>query len=105
MLSVSLDEALELRHLGHPGKSLLAAGITSGLCKLLTQPLTGLLRALSEHAKHYGTIHNAAPLDPANFHGQRGNSSARITRLLNHLLLSHRLPSLPTLSTLTDMCV
>ena len=36
MLSVSLDEALELRHLGHPGKSLLAVGITSGLCRLLT---------------------------------------------------------------------
>src|SRR5713226_4097043 len=44
MLSVSLDEALELRHLGHPGKSLLAVGITSDLCNLLTQPLTGLLR-------------------------------------------------------------
>ena len=63
MLSVSLDEAIELRQLGHTGKSCQAVGITSGLCKLLTRELTGLLRALAEHAKHYGTIPNAAPLD------------------------------------------
>src|SRR6266568_7368380 len=47
MLSVSLDEAIELRELGYPGKSLQAVGITSGLCKLLTEMLAGLLRALS----------------------------------------------------------
>ena len=105
MLSVSLDEALELRHLGHPGKSLLAVGITSGLCKLLTQPLTGLLRALSEHAKHYGTIPNAAPLDPANFQGQRGQRSARMSGLINHVLLSHRLQFLHKVSTLEEMVV
>src|SRR5258708_10878892 len=105
MLSVSLDEALELRHLGLPGKSLLAVGITSGLCKLLTQPLTGLLRALSEHAKHYGTIPNAAPLDPANFQGQRGQRSARMSGLINHVLLSHRLQFLHKVSTLEEMVV
>jgi hypothetical protein len=105
MLSVSLDEALELRHLGHPGKSLLAVGITSGLCKLLTQPLAGLLRALSEHAKHYGTVPNAAPLDPANFQGQRGQRSARMSGLLNHVLFSHRLQFLHKVSTLEEMVV
>jgi len=105
MLSVSLDEALELRHLGHPGKSLLAVGITSGLCRLLTQPLAGLLRALSEHAKHYGTIPNAAPLDPANFQGHRGQRSARMSGLLSHVLLSHRLQFLHKVSTLEDMVV
>ena len=36
MLSVSLNEALELRHHGQPGKSLQAVGMTSGLCRLLT---------------------------------------------------------------------
>src|SRR5260370_4153317 len=71
MLSVSLDEAIELRQLGHAGKSLQALGVTSGLCKLLTQTLAGLLHALCGHAKHYGTIPNAAPLDPANFHAQK----------------------------------
>ena len=103
MFSVSLDEAIELRQLGQPGKSLQAVGITSGLCGLLTQLLGGLLRALSEHAKHYGTIPNAAPLDPANFQGQRGQRSARMSSLLNHVLLSQRLQFLHKVSTLEEM--
>jgi hypothetical protein len=103
MLSVSLDEAIELRQLGHSGKSLQAVGITSGLCKLLTQMLGGLLRSLSEHAKHYGTIPNAAPLDPDNFQGHRGQRSARMSSLLNHVLLSQRLQFLHKVSTLEEM--
>ncbi|HEV1994749.1 MAG TPA: hypothetical protein VGR03_10490 [Candidatus Acidoferrum sp.] len=103
MLSVSLDEALELKHLGHSGKSLQAMGITSGLCRLLTQTLAGLLRALSEHSKHFGTIPNTAPLDPANFQGQRGQRSARMSSLLSHVLLSHRLQFLHKVSTLEEM--
>ena len=103
MLSVSLNEAMELRDLGQPGKSLQAVGITSGLCRLLTQALAGLLRALSEHAKHYGTIPNAAPLDPANFQGHRGQRSARMSSLLNHVLLSQRLQFLHKISTLEEM--
>jgi hypothetical protein len=103
MLSVSLDEAIELWQLGRRGTSLQAVGITSGLCKLLTQTLAGLLRALSEHAKHYGTIPNAAPLDPANFQGQKGRRSARMSCLLNHVLLSQRLQFLHKVSTLEEM--
>ena len=103
MLSVSLDEAIELWQMGHSSKSLQAVGITSGLCKLLTQTLAGLLRALSEHAKHYGTIPNAAPLDPANFQGPRGQRSARMSSLLNHVLLSQRLQFLHKVSTLEEM--
>jgi len=103
MLSISLDEAIELRQAGQPGKSLQALGITSGLCNLLTQMLSGLLRALSEHAKHYGTIPNAAPLDPANFQGPRGQRSARMSGLLNHVLLSQRFQFLHKVSTLEEM--
>ena len=103
MLSVSLDEAIELRHVGQRGKSLQAVGITSGLCGLLTHSLAGLLRALSEHAKHYGTIPNAAPLDPGNFQGEKGQRSARMSNLLNHILLSQRLQFLHKVGTLVEM--
>jgi hypothetical protein len=103
MLSVSLNEALELRHQGEPGKSLQAVGMTSGLCRLLTETLSGLLRALSEHAKHYGTIPNAAPLDPANFQGLKVQRSARMSSLLNHVLFSQRLQFLHKISTLEEM--
>jgi hypothetical protein len=61
------------------------------------------LRALSEHAKHYGTIPNAAPLDPANFQGHRGQRSARMSSLLSHVLLSQRLQFLHKISTLEEM--
>jgi hypothetical protein len=103
MLSVSLNEALELRQLGQPGKAQQALSITSGLCKLLTLTLGGLLRALSEHSKHYGTVPNAAPLDPGNFLGPRGQRSARMSSLLNHLLFSQRLQFLHKVSTLEEM--
>ena len=103
MLSVTLNEAIELRQLGQPGKSMQAVGITSGLCKLLTQALGGLLRAVSEHSKHYGTIPNAAPFDPGNFHGHRSQRSARMSNLLNRVLLSQRLQFLHKVSTLEEM--
>lgn len=103
MLSVSLNEALELWHQGQPSKSLEAVGMTSGLCALLTQTLSGLLRALSEHSKHYGTIPNAAPLDPANFQGPKFQRSARMSSLLNRVLLSQRLQFLHKISTLVEM--
>lgn len=103
MFSISLNEALELRQEFHLGKSLQAVHISSRLCLLLTAPLCGLLRALNEHAKHYGTIPNTAPLDPANFQGQKSQKSARMSSLLNHILLSHRLQFLSKVSTLSEM--
>ena len=103
MLSVSLNEALELRQCRRLGKSLQTVQVSSGLCLLLTQPLGGLLRALYEHAKHYGTIPNAAPLDPANFQGLKSQKSARMSSLFSHVLLSHRLQFLSKVSTLGEM--
>jgi len=103
MFSVSLNEAIELRREGSLFKSLTAIEISSELCTLFTAPLTGLLRALSRHAKHFGTIPNTAPLDPANYLGHRGQRSARISGLLNRVLLSQRLQFLHKVSTLEEM--
>jgi hypothetical protein len=103
MFSISLNEALELRQDRRLGKSLETVHVSSELCLLLTAPLCGLLRALNEHAKHYGTIPNAAPLDPANFQGHRSQKTARMSSLLNHVLLSHRLQFLSKVSTLGEM--
>jgi hypothetical protein len=103
MWSISLDEAISLHREGQFGKSLLAVGVSSELCRLLTEPLAALLRALSEHAKHYGTIPNAAPLDPENFRGPKGRHNARMSGLLNRVLFSHRFQFLHKVSTLGDM--
>lgn len=103
MWSVSLDQAIELRHVGQLVKSLETLGVTSDFCKLLSRMLVGLLRALSEHAKHYGTIPNAVPLDPDNFQGQIGRRSARLNNLMNHVLLSERQQFLHKVSTLEEI--
>jgi hypothetical protein len=103
MFSISLNEAIGLRQDGLLVKALQTIGISPGLCRLLTQPLSGLLRALSEHAKHYGTMPNAAPLDPANFRGAKGQRSARMSALLNRVLLSHRLQFVHKINALHEM--
>jgi len=103
MFSVALNEAIELRRCGHFGKACRAVYMTPDLCERLTQPLEALLWALGEHAKHYGTVPNAAPLDPGNFQGSRVQRSARMSGLLNRVLLSHRAQFLYKIDTLGEM--
>ena len=103
MFSVSLNDAIELGREGRYFKSVSAIAVSSELCRLFTAPLAGLLRALSQHAKHYGTIPNAAPLDPSNYVGLKAQRAARMSGLLNRVLLSHRLQFLHKVSTLEEM--
>ena len=103
MFSVSLNEAIELKLAGLRGKALCAISMSSQLCERLTRPLAGTLRTLHDHAKHYGTVPNAAPLDPENYHGLRGQRSARMSGLLDRVLFSHRLQFLHKVSTLQEM--
>jgi len=103
MLSVSLNEALALRREGRLTMCCEAVSVTPELCTRLTEPLTALIRVLSEHAKHYGTVPNAAPLDPQNFQTIKGQRSARMSALLSKVLLSQRTQFLHKLSTLQEM--
>lgn len=103
MFSVSLNEAIELKLMGLRAKALSAISMSSQLCERLTRPLAGTLRALHDHAKHYGTVPNAAPLDPENYQGLRGQRSARMSSLLDRVLFSHRLQFLYKVSTLQEM--
>jgi len=103
MLSVSLDEALSLRDAGQLEKSFQTAGVTRGLCIRLAGPLGSLIRSMSEHAKHYGTVPNAAPLDPGNFQSSRSQWSARMSSVLSHVMLSHRAQFLHKLGTLNEL--
>ncbi|MDQ1408906.1 MAG: hypothetical protein QOJ41_641 [Acidobacteriaceae bacterium] len=103
MLSVSLNEALTLRHEGRLIKCCEAVNVTPSLCRRLSVELASLIRALGEHAKHYGTVPNAAPLDPQNFQTTKGQRSARMSGLLSKVLLSHRTQFLHKLSTLLEI--
>jgi len=103
MLSVALNEALALRHEGRLVKCCQAVNVTPSLCTRLTEPLASLIRVLSEHAKHYGTVPNTAPLDAQNFQTVKGQRSARMSNLLSKVLLSQRMQFLHKLSTLLEM--
>jgi hypothetical protein len=103
MLSVSLNEALALRHEGRLLLCCQAVNVTPSLCARLSEALRSLIRVLSEHAKHYGTVPNAAPLDPQNFQTTKGQRSARMSGLLSKVLLSQRTQFLHKLSTLLEM--
>jgi hypothetical protein len=105
MLSVSLNEAIELRQAGRHVKSSQVVYVTSALCSRLTDPLAAILRALGDHAKHYGTMPNSAPLNLANFQGPRGQRSARMSALLSRILLTQRSQFLHKISTLHEMVV
>jgi len=98
MLSVSLM-SYRTAAAGRTRQISAAVGITSGLAAADPDAL-GLLRALSEHAKHYGTIPTCAS-DPANFQDNEP-AIARMNSLLNHVLLSHRLHFFKS-STLEEM--
>jgi len=103
MLSITLNEAIELRHAGRLAKCFQIMGVTPALCSRLTDSLSALLRALGEHANHYGTVPNAASLDPANFNSPKGQRSARMSSLLSHVLLTQRSQFLHKVGTLEEM--
>ena len=103
MFSVSLDEALEFRRQGHLSKSYQAVCVTPDLATRLAGNLAAVLRALSGHAKHYGTVPNAAPLDAANFLGAKEQRTARMSDLLSRVLLTQRSQFLHKIGTLEEM--
>jgi hypothetical protein len=103
MFSVSLNEAIELKLAGLLAKALSAISMSSQLCGRMSRPLAGTLRALHEHAKHYGTVPNAAPLNPDNYHRLKGQRSARMSGLLDRVLFSQRLQFLHKVNTLEEM--
>jgi hypothetical protein len=90
MFSVALNEAIDLHHAGLLMKSLQALRVASALSARLTEPLTALLGAFSDHAGHFGTAPSVAPLHPANFLSSRGQGCARISSLLSRVLLTQR---------------
>jgi len=103
MMSVTLDEAIELRRKGSVVKAYETIQMARGVCLRFAQSLEIVLGNLHSHAKHFGLVPNAAPLDAANFRGTRGQRTARITGFLNRVLLSHRSQFIHKATTLRQM--
>jgi hypothetical protein len=103
MLSVSLNEALDLRRAGELRKSFQIVDVIPALCSRLTERLQGLLCALDEHAKHYGVVPSVEPLDAANFRGAHGQRTAHCSSLLSAVLLTQRAQFLTKITSLKHM--
>jgi hypothetical protein len=103
MFSVTLDEALEYRRHGQVSKSYQAVCVTPDLATRLAGNLSAMLRALADHAKHYGTVPNAAPLNPGNFLGAKEQKTARMSDLLSRVLFTQRSQFLHKIATLEEM--
>lgn len=103
MFSISLNEAIGLRGQGQVAKACQAVYMVSSLCTMMVHPLGALLRSLSEHARHFGTVPNAAPLDPENFHSSRCQRASKISGLFSRVLLTQRNRFFHKLSSLEEM--
>jgi len=103
MLSVSLNEAIELRQHGHPAKAFQAVEVAPELCSLLVLRLDSILHSMHQQAKHFGVVPNLAPLEPRNFRTDRSQRSARLHNLVNRVLLSERSQFIHKLSTLEQI--
>ena len=103
IFSVALNEAFELRRVGRLTISAETLSVIPGLCNRLADPLAGLLHALGDHARHYGTVPNAAPLNPSDFQGARGQRTARMNDLFSRVLLSQRSQFLHKIAALEEM--
>ncbi len=103
MLSVTLNEALELQRQGQLGKSCQAVNVAPPLCVRLSGAMMALLRVLAQHAKHYGTMPSVAPLNPENYQTARGQRAARMSGVLSRVLLPQRIQYLHKLATLQEI--
>lgn len=103
MFSVSLDEAFGLRRCGRVVKAYQVLGVAPALCYRLASPLHSLLCAMLDHAKHFGTTPNLAPLDPENFQSSKSQRAARFSDLFSRILLTRRSQFLHKISALSDL--
>ena len=100
MLSISLNEMLDHQRAGKPTAACQGYEVLSPLCARLAIRINAVLHGMCQHARHFGVVPNLAPLEAANFRGERCQRSARYSHFLNQLLLSERSQFLNKLNTL-----
>src|SRR5207245_8488818 len=102
MLSVTLNEAFELRDNGGLIHAREQVGICADLFDLLAVRLLAALRAMEEHGRHFGTLPNVAALNPDFFRGETAQRNARKNTIVSKLLFSARSSLFHKLRSLTD---
>ncbi len=103
MFSVTLDEAIGMRRCGRVPMAHRLLAVTPALCDNFTFSLVSLLRAMTMHARHFGTAPSLGSLDPDNFQHSRSQRAARVYNILSHVLLTRRSQFLYKISTLLEL--
>jgi hypothetical protein len=103
MFSVTLDEALGMRRCGRAQMAYQLLAVAPALCDKLTSPLVSLLRAMTVHARHFGTAPSLASLAPANFQQSKSQRIARFNGVFSHALLTRRSQFLYKISSLLEL--
>lgn len=103
MFSVNLDEALGMQRYGRTPMACQVLTVAPALCRRLAAPLHSLLCAMLDHAKHFGTAPNLAPLDPQNFQHSRSQRVARFSDLFSRVLLTRKSQFLHKMAALSDL--
>lgn len=101
--SVALDEAISLQKLGRFILAREEAGVSADLCGRFAAALEGMLDTLEDHAKHYGTLPNAVPLNPGHFVGDTARHAASLNSMLSNVLWGERNRFLHKLRTLSEI--
>ena len=103
MLSIELNEAMELRKYRQTEKAKQALEMTPQLCSRLVLRLDSVLHSMRRQARHFGIVPNLSPLEPSNFRTEPAQRSARISSLIGRVLLSERSQFIQKVSTLEQM--
>jgi hypothetical protein len=103
MFSVTLDEAIGMRRACRVHMAYQLLAVAPALCGKLCSPLISLLRAMTLHARHFGTAPSLASLDPDNFQQSKSQRVARFNGVFSHVLLTRRSQFLHKISTLLEL--
>ncbi len=103
MFSVNLDEALGMRRGGWDPRAFQVLTVAPALSHRLAHPLHSVLYAMLEHAKHFGTTPNLAPLDATNFQNSHSQRVARFNDLFSKVLLTRKSQFLNKISVLANL--
>jgi hypothetical protein len=100
--SVTLNEAFDSCAAGRMINARQYAFVFAGLLDRLAERLQGVLCAMEEHGRHYGTLPNVEPLAAENFRGALSQRIAQTDRLLATLLFHGRSRFFHKLHALTE---
>ena len=103
MLSMTIDEALQLCKDGEWQTANGRAAIFAGLFDRLAVRISHVIRAIREHGSHFGTLPNVEPLSSLNFRSATAQKIARTNNILAKVVFAQRSRFFHKLSSIDEM--